>query len=135
MKKRVFLVISGLIVIVLIIFILLEFFKLKEIINIADSNEAEIVYVYGDKNITEELSKDDLIIIKDIINGKQLYKDEPSCGFDENISLRFDKNIFSVACDGCPIIKYNNKYFNVSDLQIEEIHNIMKKYGAKFPCV
>lgn len=134
MKKIVLWGIGGLIACTLIALAVLMFFSPNEI-NIVNSNEAKIVYIYGDKNILEKLNEDDLLTIENIINGKQLYQDEPSCGFDENISLHFNNNIFSVACDGCPIIKYNNKYFSVSDSQIEQIHNIMEKYGAEFPCV
>ena len=65
------------------------------------------------------------MIIKEIFNGKELFRDNPS----------FDNITFSVACDGCPIIKYKNKYFYVSEIELEQIHNIMKKYGAKFPCI
>lgn len=93
------------------------------------------LYIYEDKNINESLNKEDMLIIKEIFNGKELFRDNPSCGFDENISLCFDNITFTVACDGCPIIKYKNKYFYVSEIELEQIHNIMKKYGAKFPCI
>lgn len=104
-------------------------------INIPDNATAKIVYKYDDKNINESLNEDESLIIKDIFNGKELFYDNPSCGFNANISLSFDNKTFMIACDGCSIIKYNNKYFNVSDSQIEQIHNIMQKYGAKFPCI
>ncbi len=72
------------------------------------------------------INKEDMLIIKEIFNGKELFRDNPSCGFDENISLCFDNITFSVACDGCPIIKYKNKYFYVSEIELEQIHNIME---------
>lgn len=104
-------------------------------VNIPDSSTAKIVYKYNDKNINESLNEDESLIIKDIFNDKELFYDNPSCGFNANISLSFDDKTFMIACDGCSIIKYNNKYFNVSDSQIEQIHNIIQKYGAKFPCI
>lgn len=133
MKKKLFYIIGVIVIASLLAFVLYNFYPSK--INISDNASAKIIYVYGDENIDKPLNKDDALIIKDIFNGKELFRDNPSCGFDTNISLRFDNSIFSVACDGCPIIKYKNRYFNVSESQIKQIHNIMKKYGAQFPCV
>lgn len=106
-----------------------------EQVNLTEYNEGTIVFVYGDKQICEMLDYTDTSKLKGIINYKVLYNDNPSCGFDDNISLRFDDKIFSIACDGCPIIKYNGKYISLSENEIILMHNIMEKYGAVFPCV
>lgn len=127
----IFCVLGVLIIIASIVFILYNPSK----INISNCENATIIYMYGDKIIDKPIDKKDMLIIRDILDGKELYKDSPSCGFDANISLRFDNNTFSVACDGCSIIKYRNKFLDLSESEIEQIHNIMKKYGAKFPCI
>lgn len=104
-------------------------------VNISNDLQGNIKYIYNDKNISASMSKDDSQTIINIINGSECHNDNPSCGFDGNISFSFGSDIFLPACDGCPIIKYCNKYFNVSKSEIEQIHNIMAKHGAKFPCV
>lgn len=133
MKKKLFYIVVCVVIVFLLVFNFCGCYPIK--INISDNAAAKIVYKYDDENIDRPLNEDDALIIRDIFNGKELFRDNPSCGFDTNISLRFDNSIFSVACDGCSIIKYKNRYFNLSETQIEQIHNIMKKYGAHFPCV
>ena len=118
----------------LLILVILSSCDMKKI-DLYEFNEADIVFVYDDKMIYETLDYTDANEIKNIFNGKMIYDDNPSCGFDDNISVRFDNEIFSLACDGCPIIRYNSSYFSVSEEDIEVIHDIMKKYGASIPCV
>lgn len=107
----------------------------SDTVNIPDDSQGSIKFIYIDKNINTQMDKQDSDEVISIFNNRKCYFDNPSCGFDENISLSFGTNTFLVACDGCSIIKYHNKYFNVSNSEIEKIHNIMVKYGAVFPCV
>ncbi len=105
-------------------------------INLSLHNEAEFVFIYGDKNIREKVSVEDTQILKDIFHGKhKLFWDNPSCGFNTNVSVRFGNHIFSPACDNCETVKYRNKYFYLSDKEMRQVRRIMRKYGAYFPCV
>lgn len=104
-------------------------------VNISNDLQGSIKYIYNDENISASMSKDDSQTIINIINSNECHNDNPSCGFDGNISFSFGTDTFLPACDGCPIIKYRTKYFNVSESEIEQIHNIMAKHGAKFPFV
>ncbi len=100
------------------------------------SNEkATLNYSYNEKNISVELNKDESELLRKIFNGKRLYSDNLSCEFTENISIRFDDLIFCVACDSCPIVKFDNKYFKISEIELQELHNIFKSRGCTFPCV
>lgn len=133
MKKKIFLIISIIIIVGVIIFLFYNLNSNK--IDISDNATAKVTYVYEGKNVNESLTPKETQTIKNIFNDKELLADNPSCGFDDNISLRFDNNIFAIACDACPIIRYNNKYFYVTDEEIGQIHTIMEKHGAKFPYV
>ncbi len=99
-------------------------------------NDAEVVFWYGDKNIKEKVSAEDAKILKGILHGKnELYWDNPSCGFNDFVSIRFGNNIFSPACDNCNTIRYRNKYFYLSDKEMRQVRRIMQKHGAHFPCI
>ena len=93
----------------------------SEKVRISEDLKGSIKFKYNDKNINTQMDKEDSDAVVDILNNKECFT--------------FGTDTFMVACDGCSIIKYHNKYFNVSDSEIEKIHNIMVKYGAVFPCV
>lgn len=87
---------------------------------------------------TEALTEDDLAAICKMFDGKMLYKDNPSCGFDgKNAIVLCGDEVFCVACDGCPILFYENKdrYFRLSDEENDRLHRILAQYGLNFPCV
>ena len=102
--------------------------------NISDTT-AWLTYVYDKQKISEPLSPEESELLKNIFNNKRLYSDHPSCGFTENVSIRFDNLVFSIACDGCPIIKVGNKFFKISKKDRETVNQIFEKYGGTFPCV
>ena len=98
----------------------------------------KIKFVYSDNDINVEMSRDDMDKIKNIFDGKIKVKDNPSCGFDESISVQLGVDqTFCPAQDGCPIVylKEENVYIRLSESEIEELHNILGKYGMYFPCV
>lgn len=49
--------------------------------------------------------------ISNFFDGKALYADTPSCGFDEEIAIKInnDEQIFCIACDFCPRVYWVNK--------------------------
>jgi len=101
------------------------------------SNQAVLVYKYEGKNINTKLTNQESMILKKILNHKRMYSDNPSCGFDKDISIRFDGQIFELACDDDPIIKdeKSGKYLSISDSEREKIDKIISKYGATFPAI
>ena len=102
--------------------------------NIPDTN-AVLVFKYSDKNIEVALSSDESKTIKGIFDQKRLYADNPSCGFSEDISIRFGDLVFCVACDGCATVRLNDRFFSVSDSDRAVIDQLFEKYGGFFPCV
>lgn len=103
-------------------------------VNIPDAN-AVLNFVYSDKNINVTLNEEESTTIKDMFDRKRLYKDNLACGFTESVSISFDGMVFCVACDMCPIIKFDNKFFRISEKDREILNLIFEKYGGFFPCV
>lgn len=119
-----------------VLFLLLLIFIYSHLIIVPECENAEIVFVHNDTHINETISKEDTKKLRAIISKYNfLYYDNPSCGFDENISIRFGRQVFSPSCDSCPVIRHKFKYFDVSESDIEQFKKIMGKYGAYFPCV
>ena len=103
-----------------------------------DRNQSiELVFCYGDSSIKAQLSEQDSYCISKILDGKMLYFDTPSCGFDEDISFRVNGKIYCPACDGDCTVKdcSTGWYFAVSQSERKAIDDIFNKYGGYFPCV
>lgn len=101
------------------------------------SNSAVLVYKYGKKDIRVKLSEEESAILKKMFNHKWVGHDMPSCGFDDDISIRFDEEIFKPALDGHTTIgtKNSDLYFEISDSERKSMNEILKKYGATFPAL
>lgn len=101
-------------------------------------NEAEVRFVYGDINESHCLDKKEVALLKNIFDGKKMYKDNLSCGFSDDISIRFNnEQTFCIACDTCPIIfiKEENKYIKLSEIEKMELYDLLESYGFFFPCL
>jgi len=96
---------------------------------------ATLTYVYGGKAIHASLSAKDAKLIRSIFNNKLQYDDNPSCGFTEDVSIRFGDLVFCPACDGCPTIKLGNRFFGISWSERHTLEQVFEKYGGSFPCV
>ena len=97
-------------------------------------------YVYADKNITAEISTEDMKDIAEILDGKRLsIFDLPSCGFDENVAVVIGSKTFCIACDDCATIFYKDKvikgYINLEADENKKIRTILESYGFVWPCV
>ena len=131
MKKRYLL---FLIPVIAICICLLHFKR----VNISTATSAEIVYIYNNINIEQVLESDELELIISILDNKRSYCDNLSCGFSDEICLRFDdSNTFCIACDTCPVIYWKNadRYINLTDDEQKKLYSLMQSYGADFPCL
>lgn len=102
------------------------------------SERGETVFKHNDTSVCMQLSDDDLLLINNLFDGKSLYKDNPSCGFTEDVSLTFNgTEKFCIACDTCPVIfwKNKNKYFSIAEEEYSQLRAVLEKYGFYFPCV
>ena len=88
---------------------------------------------------TSALTKEDAEVMFGLFDGQVLYRDDPSCGFSEEVSVSFNDgaHVFWFAQDSCPIVYYKNsdKYLSLSDREQRSLYSILKKYGFRFPCV
>ena len=108
--------------------------------NIDPQAEVTLHFVYGDKDIHAVLQQDEAESILAILDGNPYdpaFAGVPSCGFHENISLQVGEQVFAIACDSCSYIQDtgNQKYFSISDEDMEYIRNLFSHYGGHFPCV
>ncbi len=125
------------IVVIAIIFIVVHCFFIKRV-ETSRFSKGKVVFKYDKTDVYEPLAIEDVELLKELIENKYLYKDSPSCGFSENISVVFEETeVFSIACDGCPIVYYQNKdrYFKLSKAENEELKTILLKYNFSFPCL
>lgn len=133
MKKLLF----GGIIIFGIILSCIAFFTLN-IVNTKELINGTVIFIYGDNNINESLSQNDLNFLIDLFDNKIMYRDDPSCGFSKNVSILFnDSEYFCFACDTCPVVYWEsrNKYFRLSDLEYKELVEMLSEYGVFFPCI
>lgn len=124
--------VSSLLLVVLMVFLFSSCSKVE-----VAEGEIIAVFQYGDAEISKPLSDEDSEIVRKIFDGKRLFSDSPSCGFDENVALIIDGNTYCIACDTCGVI-YNvekDKYFNLNDKENETLRNLLCEYGFTFPCV
>lgn len=63
------------------------------------AQEAEACFRYGKTDVLQRLDGADLVELAAIVDGKRLYRDSPSCGFDEDVSVRFGAQTFCIARD------------------------------------
>ena len=99
-----------------------------------------LTFHYEEENISVTLEANEAERVSAILDGNHydpLFYSIPSCGFDENISLKVGNRIFAIACDTCSCIQDlgNQRYFEIPAEDMEYIHSLFEKYGGYFPCV
>lgn len=135
MKKYVFMLLIILLV-SMVIFIVLH--KNRDSIMLEEFKNIKAIYKYSNKESIMEIELEDIELIYNIFKEKELYNDELSCGFSENVSIVVDDlYYFYFALDGCPVIYFKNedKYIKLSNEERDNLFNILEKYNFKFPCV
>lgn len=107
-------------------------------INMSFAKVAEVRFIFGEKNISCPLSSQELELVKSMFSGKRFYKDNPSCGFSEEISIIFNETqTFCIARDTCPIIYWMEKdcYIQLKKSEMIQLHDLLEQYGFFFPCI
>ena len=102
------------------------------------ADEGEAVFRYGERDAVQPISAEDLSRICDLLDGKRLYSDDPSCGFSDDVSVVMNgTERFCFACDSCPVVywKNKNKFIKLSEKENEELKGILALYGFEFPCL
>lgn len=86
--------------------------------------------VDGYDRVDTKLSSEDAETVRKMFEGKSWHFDSPSCGFNENASIKIGFSTYMPACDGDEIVKSGLMYFNLSDKENKELRRILKKYGV-----
>lgn len=86
--------------------------------------------IEGYDRVDIKLSSEDAETVRKMFEGKSWYFDSPSCGFNENSSIKIGCNTYMPACDGDEIVRHGFVYFTLSESENRELRKIMKRYGA-----
>ena len=100
----------------LIVLIVISFSSCAKV-EITD-REMIAVFRYSDVNISKPLSAEDAETVQAIFNGKSLFSDSPSCGFDKNIALIIWLYLF------CRYIHHLIKNKEILGVRLLSIHNL-----------
>ncbi|MBQ8165225.1 MAG: hypothetical protein IJZ94_05370 [Clostridia bacterium] len=136
MKK--FTLFINILVIVMIVVCIIGACSITNKINMDFVKDAKVIFIYNDANVSHNLSDEELLIIKDIFNGKKMYKDNLSCGFSEDISIKFNNSqTFCVARDSCPIVywKEEDRFIKITEDEKFKLYSVLEMHGFTFPCV
>ena len=108
----------------------------KKAIEIDRTDKVVLNYSYKNVVFDEELPQSEAEKMIEIINGKSIRSDNPSCGFSEEISITIGDYIFCVAQDGDGFLKVEDgKYIILDDEERAVLDELFSKYGGTFPCV
>lgn len=130
MKRKIGIAVSVVIIIALLIF------NFSTVL-LLENRTVTARYIYGDKNITTELSQEDAKRVIKILNGKHIsIFNLPACGFDENVAVIINGKTFCIACDECGTVyfKERNGYIDLEKSENEELRKILSDYGFEWPC-
>lgn len=109
---------------------------LSESIQIDQAEKVILTYSYKSIAFNEELPQPEAEKIIEIINGKSIRSDNPSCGFSEDISITIGDTILCVAQDGDGFLQVEEgKYIVITDEERAVLDELFGKYGGTFPCV
>ena len=106
-------------------------------VSVKENAPVYLVYNYNDVSVNTQLSEDQAQKILHILDKKRLFSDDPSCGFNEEISFKIEGKTYAPACDDCGLIKEcsSGKYMNISKTERDIVEEIFLAYGGHFPCV
>ncbi len=96
----------------------------------------KVHFYYGETQIEEELTEEEVKTIANILEGKEAYTDSvPACGFDENIYIVLGDVWYWFGCDGCGTAMNKKGFIDLSQEEIDRIHAILESYGCFWPCL
>jgi len=111
-------------------------------VNTDFATEALLEFHYGDINISVTITdEDDILMLKQILNGRAYYRGSLHCGFIEDISITMTSGrksiMFCPANDGCQLLRVDTscRYIEISYEANTQLHEILGKYGMIFPCI
>ncbi|MBR3811764.1 MAG: hypothetical protein IKJ16_05485 [Agathobacter sp.] len=136
MKKKYSVRIIFVLVLVSVALAIMQFSVRKTSMEFA--KEAEVCFIYGDVVVSQNMDDKEVETLKEIFDNKSLYKDTPSCGFSEDVSIQFNQSqTFCIARDTCPIVYWmeEDRYIRLTEEEKFLLYDLLEPYGFEFPCV
>jgi hypothetical protein len=109
-------------------------------VNVDFTEKITFKYEYLDKKINVQITdKNDMNTLISMCKGIAIM-DSPSCGFGvAELIFEGEQKKISIypACDGCDLMEVNDtdKYFDIGAENRKKLVELLKKYGAIFPCI
>lgn len=109
--------------------------------SISADQTVTMTYIRDGLDITRILTDEEAATVISILSGNKahspIFSGIPSCGFDESVSLTVGSHTYGIALDTCGTV-YDftvDRYMDLTDEEIRQIHAIFETYSGKFPCV
>ena len=108
--------------------------------NISAGSDVVLNFNNSDENIHVTLTDTEAEMVARILR-RNFYDPRwagvPSCGFSEEISLAVNDRAYAIACDDCNYIMdcTAQRFFRISQRNMDDIRALFEKYGGYFPCV
>lgn len=134
MKKSLLLLVAAMLIIVAVSGVV---YLCVNRVDMGFAKEAEVCFIYENTDALHQLNDEELELLKAVFDDKRMYKDNPSCGFSEDISVKFNKEqTFCIARDTCPIVywKEKDRYIKLSEEEKTQLYDLLEPYGVSFPC-
>ena len=89
-----------------------------------------------DVSVDVPLSETEAAQLRDIVDGKALFFDTPSCGFTKDVSFIVNGRTFCPACDKCCYVRdgTSGNYLKLSQAERDLLEQIFEQHGGFFPC-
>lgn len=104
-----------------------------------ERKDCSVSYLSGNTLMTKRLDPADEKTILNMLDGCRMYRDNLSCGFGKEASLRFGSNdtelYFSQDTCGFVYSVQDEKYLSLSDADKTVLFDILGNYGLTFPCL
>ena len=140
MKRSKIWILLSLVGLIILSVLCVRWFTMR--INTDFASEALLEFYYDDISISVTITdEDELLLLKQILNGRLYFRSDLHCGFTTDVSVTMTngkKSItFCPANDGCPLLRIgtSRRYLELSTESLAKLHEILGKYGMFFPCV
>ena len=108
--------------------------------NVSAGSDVVLNFNNSDENIHVTLTDTEAEMVARILR-RNFYDPRwagvPSCGFSEEISIAVNNRAYAIACDDCNYIMdcTAQRFFRISQRNMDDIRALFEKYGGYFPCV
>lgn len=94
--------------------------------------KATLILTCYEHNVVQELTQEETEAVVEIFNSKRLSDigGVPACGFGEDVAIKVGNTTYMIAKDDCSRIKNGMFTYNISDEDIQYIHELFESYSG-----